>query len=419
MSFTLGMDVSKWQNKINWSDVAASGVKFVFITASGGLVEDRLFKNHWAGSKSAGLPRGAYCYFYNNVDSKKQAQKLFQVVKSGGDLGEFPPVLDVEESTSSASRVKACLAEIERLFGRVPIIYTRASIWNIRIGKVTWASRYPLWVAHYRISGWKDDLIDRSRSLAPTLPSPWSKWHFWQITDKAPGRDFGVDANSLDLNFAAEGAVKELTGKDIKIEIPPEPPAGDGGAEDEDKDGEKPSVPAGDPWSNVPAPTIPELPAVRITAGALNVRRSPQIGNNVTYTLKRNEVRKVIEVHKTSQRVWVCIGHDQWLVVQKSNGSRFAQWENPAHRSPAGTPWANVKPPSVPALPSVRVTIGGLNVRRKQQIANNVVGSLRRGDVRKVIEVLKTTQRVWVSTGHEQWLVVEKRDGKKFAEWVT
>ena len=91
------------------------------------------------------------------------------------DPGELPPVLDVERhdnysKAALSQRVKMCLDEIERLFGRKPIIYTAKYFWQDRVGPVTWASEYDLWVANYFVT-------------KPNLPSDWSTWTFHQDRD--------------------------------------------------------------------------------------------------------------------------------------------------------------------------------------------------------------------------------------------
>src|SRR5262245_45436425 len=58
-----GIDVSFWQEDINWYSVAGDGIKFAIARASYGTSKDTYFDQNWAGMKAAGLVRGAYQYW--------------------------------------------------------------------------------------------------------------------------------------------------------------------------------------------------------------------------------------------------------------------------------------------------------------------------------------------------------------------
>jgi hypothetical protein len=70
------------------------------------------------------------------------------------------------------------------------------------------------------------------------------------------------------------------------------------------------------------------------------------------------------------------------------------------------------------------VLTGALNIRKTTSIANGVPngptnGTLQKNAVKKVVEVVRLEDRIWARVGTEQWLVVEKRDGTKYAEFVN
>ena len=64
----LGIDVSEHQKYIDWNQVAASGVKFVFVRVgyrgytAGGLFTDPWFRTNADGARAAGLDVGVYFY---------------------------------------------------------------------------------------------------------------------------------------------------------------------------------------------------------------------------------------------------------------------------------------------------------------------------------------------------------------------
>ncbi len=351
MAYQLGIDVSKWQDNVDWNRARAAEVKFAFMKAVDGTWEDKGFKGHWAGSKAAGLLRGVYHYYRDDQDPKAQAKKLFDVLTSTGDLGELPPALDIEEinnKTLTASKIKVCLEEIEKLFGRKPIIYTRATVWNPKIGKVTWAAQYPLWVAHYTVSGWTENHIQRTMATTPTLPSPWSTWAIWQISDKAPATDYGVSGKTADLDFAEEETLLRLSGKPIPGgtgggggtplpptggTTPPPPPAGGGTGSGTGSGGGTPPPASTDPWDNKIVPGVTATLSIKVLTGAINLRKTTTTANGLPNgasngTLPKGSVRKVLEAVKIEDRIWARIGPDQWLVVEKRDGTKYAEFVN-------------------------------------------------------------------------------------------
>ena len=73
----------------------ASGASFAFIKATeGGDVLDPRFAGNWAAARRAGLPRGAYHFFYFCRPAIEQARWFIAHVPK--DPSALPPVLDVE-----------------------------------------------------------------------------------------------------------------------------------------------------------------------------------------------------------------------------------------------------------------------------------------------------------------------------------
>lgn len=173
-----GIDVSYYQEDIDWNKVAAEGHKFAFIRVSDGLYHiDSKFSQNWSGAKSAGIIRGAYQFFRPNLDAIEQAQLLLD--KMGPlEKGDLPPVIDVETTEGlSPSKVAGKVAEwinhIESKLGVKPIIYTGYYFWKDNV-KSTAFGDYLLWEA------WYHDFQDTS--FCPLTPDPWIKWTFWQWT---------------------------------------------------------------------------------------------------------------------------------------------------------------------------------------------------------------------------------------------
>lgn len=60
-----GIDISKYQGDVDWRAARADGVEFVYIKATeGGDRLDERFHENWRGARDAGIPHGAYHFFY-------------------------------------------------------------------------------------------------------------------------------------------------------------------------------------------------------------------------------------------------------------------------------------------------------------------------------------------------------------------
>ncbi len=184
-----GIDVSKYQQRINWTAVQqmeVEGVRigFVFIKATEGLGNmDPFFKRNWEKSGEAGLPRGAYHFFLAPKSGADQAENFIRRVELA--KGDLPPVLDVEQAYGASAdklraEVKAFLDRLELHYGVRPIIYTNVDFYNRYLKD--YFDDYPLWVAHY---------------LRKDRPRIARTWAFWQHSESGSvnGINTRVDFN--------------------------------------------------------------------------------------------------------------------------------------------------------------------------------------------------------------------------------
>ncbi len=184
-----GIDVSRYQKRINWPMVKQMKEKdvklgFAFIKATeGSTLTDPEFKRNWRKAKDSRMVRGAYHYFIAYRGGKEQADHFINTVTlSPGDL---PPVLDIEtlngvRATEMQKNVTEWLEVIEDHYKVKPIIYSNAVFYNSYLdGKF---SGYPFWVAHY---------------LARHQPQVSRTWNFWQHNESGSvnGIDGFVDFN--------------------------------------------------------------------------------------------------------------------------------------------------------------------------------------------------------------------------------
>ena len=221
MTQTLGIDVSRWQDdnstaqQMDFTKSVDMGAKFVFIKSSQALWADEDILYNWKSAKDAGLLRGAYHFLDWVADPRKQAQYAWSIIQS--DPGELPPVVDFEywqpPPANAFDKLWNYVVEMERLSGKIPIIYTGAFFWFDWGTQADVWKKYPLWIASYTSQDYMESNVEKL--------TPWDKWHFWQYTSKGDGIAFGAESKGLDMNVF-NGSLDDL--KDFAgIEIIPEP----------------------------------------------------------------------------------------------------------------------------------------------------------------------------------------------------
>ncbi|WP_158088552.1 GH25 family lysozyme [Thermoactinospora rubra] len=191
-----GIDVSHHQadrGVIDWNQVRNSGKSFAFIKATdGNAYSDPTYGRNYAGAKAAALVRGAYHFARPDAsanDAIREAQHFVAYAGTHRQAGDLPPALDMENNgglppVALIAWTRDFLNEVERLTGRVPVLYTSPGFWESSMANTREFTRYPLWLAHYTTG-------------APRIPGGWGSYTFWQYTDagSVPGVVGNVDVN--------------------------------------------------------------------------------------------------------------------------------------------------------------------------------------------------------------------------------
>lgn len=191
----LGVDVSEWQEQIDWNQVKAAGVKFVMIRGgwrgyeTGDLTADTQAQNYYEGATAAGLRVGAY--FFSQAISPEEAVAeadfLLNVMKDW--QVEMPVVFDWEFVSAEArtGNVDArTLTDCAKAFcnrvksaGYAPMVYfnTTQSLEGMYLEELT---DYGFWLARY------DTVLDYPHKV-----------DMWQYTEAGavPGISGEVDIN--------------------------------------------------------------------------------------------------------------------------------------------------------------------------------------------------------------------------------
>ncbi len=186
-----GVDVSRYQSRIDWGKVAEQKMDFAFVKATEDIAHtDSLFEFNWNQLKKVGLRRGAYHFFRTNRSPILQAQHFISQVEM--EEGDLPPVLDVEllgQATPVALRkdLFVWLTLIETHYEVKPIIYSNQKFYNKYLAGHF--SDYPLWIARYN----KEE---------PVLACG-TDWSFWQYGNRGTleGIEGYVDLNVFRTNW--------------------------------------------------------------------------------------------------------------------------------------------------------------------------------------------------------------------------
>ena len=189
-----GIDVSHWQNAIDWTRVAADGQRFVIAKATEGQsFDDPMYATYRSGATAAGLAFGAYHFARPDStanDAVLEADHFVSVAQLGP--GNLLPVLDLEKTgglsaTELTAWALAWLGEVDARLGVRPMVYSGPNFWTTNMDDTTAIADagYRMWIAHWGVA-------------SPSVPAnDWSGngWTFWQHTDCAhvPGIDGCVD----------------------------------------------------------------------------------------------------------------------------------------------------------------------------------------------------------------------------------
>lgn len=194
-----GIDVSSWNNSINWNAVSKDGVDFAFLrvafrgTKTGDLREDPNYSTYLTGASSAGIPIGVYVFSQalNTAEAVEEAQFAIDRVKTANI--QLPIVMDYEYSDGSGRLDTAGLSQSEKTAnvlafcntirdaGYEPMLYaTKSFLTNDVNTNQIRNSGVKIWLAHY------------------TTSTSFSNYDYWQYS--RAGSVQGISAD-VDCNF--------------------------------------------------------------------------------------------------------------------------------------------------------------------------------------------------------------------------
>lgn len=193
-----GIDVSRYQEKIEWDKVAQEGIEYAFIRlgirgyTEGDILEDEKFTYNIEGALDNGIEAGVY--FFTQATSLEEAKEEAQYVLDALEPYNvtYPVVLDVEAVTSNNARTadltkeertEYCIAfcDMIRQAGYTPMIYGNLKTFMLLLD-LEQLEEYDKWFAHYDTE----------------VYYPYD-FKVWQYTDK--GKVEGIDGE-VDINIS-------------------------------------------------------------------------------------------------------------------------------------------------------------------------------------------------------------------------
>lgn len=232
-----GLDQSRYQGFTNYdrmkvADDPANVPQIEFCAVCSGIswgYQDSKFPHHWKGLKEIGIKRMAYHVLYPGQPVENQIDNMLRVI--GDDLGEGPPVIDIElDHGQTPSKITQAVEQsviiTKQKTGRQPMIYTRP-LWvrDFMLHNVDWYRDVIWWMAGYLSSGAEmSDSGIRNLVVSSGTGIPESNVWLHQTSDDGHGGYFGAQSANLDYDRfrGTDDQWATLWG----ISIPPPPPPG-------------------------------------------------------------------------------------------------------------------------------------------------------------------------------------------------
>ena len=191
----LGIDVSRYQETVDWQQVSDSGIEFVFTRVGsrgyteGNITKDALFDSHADGAAEAGLEVGAYFFSQavNVTEAKEEAEFVIDCLKGHKITG--PVIFDWELIGGTSARTYSveknvltdcaiAFCETIRAAGYTPMVYVGNTVGYLRLD-LSRLTAYDLWYAQYDTD----------------YPGFFYDFLIWQYTSKGsvPGIEGNVD----------------------------------------------------------------------------------------------------------------------------------------------------------------------------------------------------------------------------------
>ena len=205
-----GVDVSVWQEYVDWKAFKDAGYDFAFIRAGYGYGNyhdqlDSYFRQNMKNANAAGIAVGVY--YYSTARSQTQAvtDARFLIEKMQGYTVSYPVVIDLEDDATQGDLSKDRLTEITRAFceeikkaGYTPMIYVNEN-WYTNHLDMSKLQDIDVWLATYG--------SHHSYSIEPAI------WQCGSTAIRPDGKnnESGSRIDYVDINFGYKDYRKIIT----------------------------------------------------------------------------------------------------------------------------------------------------------------------------------------------------------------
>lgn len=181
-----GIDISVWQNGIDYKALAEAGIKFAILRASYSKSKDTQLDNHVKGCLEQGIDIGYYVYSLARTpeEARQEAKACIDIIKKYPEP-TYPIFFDLEDNDIAKAVSKATLTDCAIAFceeikasGYYSGIYANPAWLENYYEKSRLVGKYDIWLAH-----WTED---------PKYPS---KYKYWQVMWQ-----WGIDKIGVDVD---------------------------------------------------------------------------------------------------------------------------------------------------------------------------------------------------------------------------
>lgn len=217
----VGIDVSKWQGKIDWTKVKSYGIDFAMIrmgTGTSSLNVDNTALYNITECNRLGIPVGAYFYSYSYTAEQAAllTRSAMEWIKTNKVQLQYPVAFDIEfddchtgqPATVNTAKCKQAMQVIES-YGYYGMIYASENFYR-RYLDLTKLQAYDKWIAAYR--------------GVDNIGIPHGMWQY-SSKGSIPGIKGNVDKDVAYKDYAAiikRAGLNQLKSEDVyKITVDP------------------------------------------------------------------------------------------------------------------------------------------------------------------------------------------------------
>ena len=194
----LGVDLSKYQSKVDFAAIQSEGIDFCMLRVgargyeTGTIQEDEKFQEFLTGAEAVGMPVGLYFFSQAVTEAEAVEEANYVIARIGEHKISYPIAFDMEYIDNDSSRIETltktektniALAFLQRIeeAGYTGMIYGNKE-WLLKRIDLSKFEKYDVWLTQ------EDDI--------PDYPYTYSMWQYTK-----QGEVYGIDGY-VDLNIS-------------------------------------------------------------------------------------------------------------------------------------------------------------------------------------------------------------------------